>query len=39
MNFTFMPELHSVLGYPIAIAVMILSAVLPYIWFKRRGWL
>lgn len=39
MNFNFMPELHSVLGYPIAIGVMILSAVLPYLWFKRRGWL
>lgn len=39
MNFTFMPELHSILGYPVAIGVMILSAVLPYLWFKRRGWL
>jgi magnesium transporter len=39
MNFTSMPELHSVFGYPIAIIVMIVSAVLPYLWFKRRGWL
>ena len=39
MNFTHMPELRSPLGYPIAIVVMIVSAVLPYLWFKRRGWL
>jgi len=39
MNFTFMPELHSVLGYPIAVGVMVTSAVLPYLWFKRKGWL
>ncbi|HUJ47095.1 MAG TPA: magnesium transporter CorA family protein [Rhizomicrobium sp.] len=39
MNFVHMPELRSPLGYPIAIIVMIVSAVLPYVWFKRRGWL
>ena len=39
MNFRFMPELHSQLGYPFAIVVMIISAVLPYLWFKRKGWL
>ena len=39
MNFTHMPELRWPLGYPIAIIVMIVSAVLPYLWFKRRGWL
>jgi magnesium transporter len=39
MNFKFMPELSSPLGYPISIALMVLSAIVPYLWFKRRGWL
>jgi magnesium transporter len=39
MNFQFMPELHWLLGYPFAIVLMIVSAVLPYRLFKRRGWL
>jgi magnesium transporter len=38
MNFEHMPELKWSLGYPLAIAIMILSAVLPYQYFKRRGW-
>ncbi|HET6520847.1 MAG TPA: magnesium transporter CorA family protein [Geminicoccaceae bacterium] len=39
MNFTFMPELHWLLGYPFALLLMIVSAILPYLYFKRRGWL
>jgi magnesium transporter len=39
MNFTHMPELDEVWGYPVAIVVMIVSAILPYLYFKRRGWL
>lgn len=39
MNFDFMPELEWPLGYPFAIGLMILSAILPYLFFKRRGWL
>ncbi|HZP21262.1 MAG TPA: magnesium transporter CorA family protein [Bauldia sp.] len=39
MNFDFMPELHWGIGYPLALVVMIASAVLPYIYFRRRGWL
>lgn len=39
MNFDVMPELKWVLGYPFAIFLMISSAVLPYIFFKRKGWL
>jgi magnesium transporter len=39
MNFDFMPELHWRFGYPFAIALMVVSAVLPYLYFKRRGWL
>ena len=25
--------------YPLALIIMVVSAVVPYIWFKRRGWL
>jgi magnesium transporter len=39
MNFHLMPELQEWWGYPLAIVVMIASAVVPYVWFKRRGWL
>jgi magnesium transporter len=39
MNFEIMPELKWVIGYPFAIVLMVLSAVLPYLYFKRKGWL
>ena len=39
MNFDFMPELDWPLGYPLAILLMIISAILPYRFFKFRGWL
>jgi magnesium transporter len=39
MNFVHMPELRWQLGYPIAAGVMLLSMLLPFWWFKRRGWL
>jgi magnesium transporter len=39
MNFRNMPELHWYLGYPFAIGVMIVVALLLYAAFKRRGWL
>ncbi|MFH1117522.1 MAG: magnesium transporter CorA family protein [Pseudomonadota bacterium] len=39
MNFRFMPELSWDLGYPVAISLMIVSALLPYSFFKRKGWL
>jgi magnesium transporter len=39
MNFNHMPELEWWLGYPLALALMILAAVVPYLYFKRRGWL
>lgn len=39
MNFEWMPELKWAHGYPLAILLMIISAVLPYVWFKRKGWL
>lgn len=39
MNFKYMPEIEWIYAYPMSIGVMILSAVLPYLFFKRRGWL
>ncbi|HEX7025740.1 MAG TPA: magnesium/cobalt transporter CorA [Gammaproteobacteria bacterium] len=39
MNFEFMPELDWLLGYPLAIGLMILSGIAPYLFFKRKGWL
>ncbi|MFD1882114.1 magnesium transporter CorA family protein [Paracoccus pacificus] len=39
MNFDVMPELKWTLGYPWALGLMVMSAVLPFLYFKRRGWL
>lgn len=39
MNFDIMPELHWKIGYPLALAAMAASAILPYLVFKWRGWL
>lgn len=39
MNYRHMPELEWTFGYPMALLVIILSAVLPIVWFRVRGWL
>jgi magnesium transporter len=39
MNFDHIPELNWALGYPMALVLMLVSAVLPYLWFKSKGWL
>lgn len=39
MNFEHMPELTWVFGYPAVIGLMIAAAILPYLYFKYRGWL
>lgn len=39
MNFEVMPELQWVYGYPAVILIMILCAILPYLYFKRKRWL
>jgi magnesium transporter len=39
MNFKIMPELNWEWGYPFGLAVIVLSAILPYAWFKWRGWI
>ena len=39
MNFANMPELHWAWGYPFGIGMILLSTILPLLWFKWRGWL
>ena len=40
MNFKrWFPELDWALGYPFAIALMLTSAIAPFWYFRRRGWL
>jgi magnesium transporter len=39
MNFKHIPELEWLYGYPFALALMVISAVLPWLYFKRKGWL
>ena len=39
MNFDHMPELHWTLGYPFAVALMVVLGLTLYSIFKRRGWL
>jgi magnesium transporter len=39
MNFHYMPELSWHYGYPLSLALMLASAVGPYLYFKKRGWI
>ncbi len=39
MNFEHMPELEWPFGYPMAVALILTSAVAPLWYLKRRGWL
>ncbi|MBS0308211.1 MAG: magnesium/cobalt transporter CorA [Proteobacteria bacterium] len=39
MNFKILPELNWDLGYPFALVLMLGSAIAPFMYFKRRGWL
>jgi magnesium transporter len=39
MNFEHIPWLHETWGPLAGIAMMVASAVVPYVYFKRRGWL
>src|SRR5271166_4048179 len=38
MNFKYMPELNWIAGYPFGLAMIAMSAVIPLLWFKWRGW-
>ena len=39
MNFRHMPELEWIDGYPIALGLMFLSALIPFLYFRRKRWL
>lgn len=39
MNFQAMPELNWAWGYPFAVLVMVASAITPFWYFRRKGWL
>ena len=39
MNFGAMPELKWPFGYPLALGLMVLAALAPYWYFKRKGWM
>lgn len=39
MNFQHMPELATEYGYPLALVGMVISGILPYVFFKIKGWL
>lgn len=39
MNFHYMPELSWHFGYPLSLAIMFASAIGPYLYFKKRGWI
>lgn len=39
MNFAIMPELHWKFGYPFALSLMLCAGLVPFLYFKRKGWL
>jgi len=39
MNFHMMPELSWHLGYPMALCMMLASAIFPFMYFRKKGWL
>jgi magnesium transporter len=39
MNFHYMPELGWHFGFPLSIGLMLASAVGPFLYFKKRGWI
>jgi len=39
MNFRVMPELTWTFGYPFAVGLILLSALVPLLWFKLRRWM
>jgi magnesium transporter len=39
MNFRYMPELAETWGYPLALGLMFVSGLVPYLYFRKKGWL
>ena len=39
MNFKHMPELEWPIGYPLSLLLMVITAIIPFVYFRRKGWL
>ena len=39
MNFTHMPDLEWTYAYPVALGIMVISTILPMLYFKKKKWL
>lgn len=39
MNFKYMPELAETWGYPLALGLMFVSGLVPFVYFRKKGWL
>jgi len=39
MNFKNIPELDWIYGYPYALALMVITAIVPFILFRKKGWM
>jgi magnesium transporter len=39
MNFRYFPELNWRFGFTLSVVLMAASAIGPYLYFKRRGWI
>jgi magnesium transporter len=39
MNFKNIPELDFTWGYPMALVMMLITGIAPYLYFRKRGWL
>jgi magnesium transporter len=39
MNYKYMPELDATWGYPVAIAAMLISSIIPLFYFYHKGWM
>jgi magnesium transporter len=39
MNYEHIPELHLTWGYPFALVMMLISALIPLAYFYKKGWM
>jgi len=39
MNFKYLPEIDWLFGYPFALGLMFVAALIPFLYFRRKGWL
>ena len=39
MNFEYIPELKWLMGYPMALTMMAICSAIPFVFFRRKGWL